>query len=193
LKLSDWDEAAWYTFVTPNEAIAEILCDQMMNKRLPRQEESLCNLSDPAMNWWYRRKANSITLYTGAHKGFDNKGFLSLGPLGDPNLAQRRWKRFMDFLNQHSRQFGLVHFSVQQHQMVWEFSDQDAPMAIALEQWLQKGTAMPEEYFPPGQEAIVAQLYLKEVAFARQLWLQLEELLANSVPLNTRDSFAAKQ
>ncbi len=80
-------------FIVENPSEAEIIHDQIHNRRYPFNEEIMCNLSDPGFSWWLTKKPKgfqlSFTISVSYHD--DN---LKLGPLGDRELAIRMFQRF---------------------------------------------------------------------------------------------------
>jgi len=103
LRLVDGDspvESRLRFFLVDDPAQAEIIHDNLNNRRFPTNEELMCNISDPGFSWWL----------TGFGEGFQLSFNLSLsegtakvrlGPLGDQQLALRNFQNF-EFLIQTS-------------------------------------------------------------------------------------------
>lgn len=78
-------------FLVENPYQAEIIHDQLNNRRFPIDEEMMCNLSDPGFSWWLTPKEKgfqlSFTLSVGT-----NSDSMKLGPLGDQQLALKNFQ-----------------------------------------------------------------------------------------------------
>ncbi len=78
-------------FLLENPLHAEIIHDQLNNRRFPIHEERMCNLSDPGFSWWLKKTGKgfhiSFTLSVGL--GDDT---VKLGPLGDKELAVKNFQ-----------------------------------------------------------------------------------------------------
>lgn len=78
-------------FIVENPYQAEIIHDQLNNRRFPVNEESMCNLSDPGFSWWLIPKGSgfqiSFTLSVS-----EAEGMVKLGPLGDQQVALKNFQ-----------------------------------------------------------------------------------------------------
>lgn len=78
-------------FLVENPHQAEIIHDQLNNRRFPVNEEMMCNISDPGFSWWLSSKGKgfqiSFTLSV-----TDEAGTVKLGPLGDQQIALRNFQ-----------------------------------------------------------------------------------------------------
>lgn len=72
-------------FVVENPSEAEIIHDQLHNRRFPVHEEMMCNLSDPGFSWWLTKKENGFQLSFTMSVADEHS--TKLGPLGDKELA----------------------------------------------------------------------------------------------------------
>ncbi len=86
-------------FMVENPSEAEIIHDQLHNRRFPISEELLCNLSDPGFSWWLTKKMAgfqiSFTMSVAA-----SAETVKIGPLGDRELALRNFLRFAELVNE---------------------------------------------------------------------------------------------
>lgn len=84
-------------FPVENQNQAEIIHDQLNNRRFPMQEEMLCNLSDPGFSWWLTKRENSFQLAFTLSIN-ESEESVKLGPLGDHQLALRNFQSFENLL-----------------------------------------------------------------------------------------------
>lgn len=76
---------------------AEIIHDQLNNRRFPVHEETLCNLSDPGFSWWLTSKGQFFQVSFTMSVGLDESS-VKLGPLGDHQLAMKNFLAFSELL-----------------------------------------------------------------------------------------------
>lgn len=86
-------------FIVENQYQAEIIHDQLNNRRFPVDEEMICNLSDPGFSWWLTKKGLSFQLSFTLSVGMDESP-IKLGPLGDHQLALRNFQDLAQILSQ---------------------------------------------------------------------------------------------
>ena len=77
----------WFSTETRNQA--EHVHARMGQRRFPRREEDVCNLSDPGFSWWMESSQGHFTLF--GKMNWVKEGLVRLGPLHDMNLAAPRW------------------------------------------------------------------------------------------------------
>jgi hypothetical protein len=76
-------------FMVEELAHAEIIHDQLHNRRFPVNEEMMCNLSDPGFSWWLTKKTDGFQISFNLSVSADSENTIKLGPLGDRELAIR--------------------------------------------------------------------------------------------------------
>jgi hypothetical protein len=76
---------------------AEIIHDQLNNRRFPVNEETLCNLSDPGFSWWLTSKDHAFQVSFTMSVGLDESS-VKLGPLGDHALGMKNFQAFSALL-----------------------------------------------------------------------------------------------
>jgi hypothetical protein len=86
-------------FLVENPSDAEIIHDQLHNRRFPVFEELLCNLSDPGFSWWLTKKDGSFQISFTMSVTADDQT-IKLGPIGDRELALRNFQRFAELVNE---------------------------------------------------------------------------------------------
>lgn len=84
-------------FIVENEYQAEVIHDQLNNRRFPVNEEMMCNLSDPGFSWWMTKREHSLQVAFNL-SSFLDEGTSKLGPLGDRELAVKNFIQFGELL-----------------------------------------------------------------------------------------------
>jgi hypothetical protein len=83
-------------FIVENQFQAEVIHDQLNNRRFPVHEEMMCNLSDPGFSWWMTKKDNALQVSFNLSSTQDES--TKLGPLGDRELAVKSFLSFGELL-----------------------------------------------------------------------------------------------
>lgn len=163
-------------FPTYDEAFAETIIDQLINRRFPRQEAIVCNLSDPGFSWWLSCENLSFEVYFQSHGIERDENLIQLGPLGDPYIAYQFFKKSFSFfkskfsINEFSAtekgfsvscsQNSEVHFQ----QLVQLFIDGNFPWDDSA---FNKGTS-------PDKALL---LYFYELSLLRRFWVDIQSRL----------------
>lgn len=170
----------WFSTETLDQA--EHVHGRMGQRRFPRREEDVCNLSDPGFSWWLESHGASFTVY--GKMNWVREGLTRLGPVHDVNLAGARWSELATALtalalpvnvtNEVSR-FQLS--AAEEHAWlieefrrvftVGEVSDELRDMFVILG----KRGAQPAHLES-------CWYFLQEVATARKFWLQIQTQLS---------------
>ena len=77
-------------FQTESVELAQMITDQLANRRFPRIEDQLCNLSDPGFSWWLSDEESKFTIYYKSHGLGREERFMKLGPIGDRMIHSKR-------------------------------------------------------------------------------------------------------
>jgi len=85
----------WFSTQTRNQA--EHVHARIGQRRFPRREEDVCNLSDPGFSWWMESSSTTFTLY--GKMNWVKEGLVRLGPLHDVNLATPHWTELATVLS----------------------------------------------------------------------------------------------
>jgi hypothetical protein len=84
-------------FIVKNPSEAEIIHDQLHNRRFPIDEEMVCNISDPGFSWWLTKKDQGFQISFTMSVASDEKT-IKLGPLGDRELAIKKFKELEELI-----------------------------------------------------------------------------------------------
>lgn len=164
-------------FIVENPSEAEIIHDQLHNRRFPVNEELMCNLSDPGFSWWLTRKSGGFQLSFTMSVAQD-ENTLKLGPLGDRELAIRNFQSLenlvtsagigMNIQNELNRvQFtDCEEFLLEELKDVFEFgvvTDTMKDLFKILARKTKDASSLEETWF-----------YLHELAAMRRFWIQIQ-------------------
>jgi hypothetical protein len=163
-------------FLVENFSEAEIIHDQLHNRRFPVNEEMMCNLSDPGFSWWLTKKESGFQLSFTMSVADDSS--LKLGPLGDRELALRNFQMFealissagiaMNVQNETNRvQFtDTEEFILEELQDIFEFgviTQTLKDLFKILSRRIQDASVLEETWF-----------YFNELAAVRRFWIQVQ-------------------
>lgn len=164
-------------FILENYHQAEIIHDQISNRRFPFHEELVCNLSDPAFSWWLTKKPYELEI---AFTLSMNETSLSkkLGPIGDQQLAVKNFQLFQRVLDEAGlrlsvqNEIGKVQILCQEDLLFEEFIDlfELGVMGGALAGFFKllskriKDQSLLETLW----------IYFQEIAAMRRFWIQIQ-------------------
>lgn len=167
-------------FVVDNHYQAEIIHDQLNNRRFPIHEEHMCNLSDPGFSWWLTKKENSFQISFNLSSTGDD--IVKLGPLGDHQLASQTFFQLGQLLSRTGLSFDIqneinrIQFAEGEPVLMEEFQDLFEFGVIGqgltdlfklLSRREQKSSVLESTWF-----------YLQELASIRRFWIQIQFDLA---------------
>lgn len=111
-------------FTVDNLCHAELIHEYVNNRRFPRFEENVCNISDPGFSWWMVKKEKKFQVALTLSLSSED-GMIKLGPLGDHQVALKRMSEFESLLSD----VGLaLNFQMETNRFVVEGSEDDLLM-----------------------------------------------------------------
>lgn len=170
-------ESKLRTFIVDNPSQAEIIHDQVGNRRFPVQEELMCNLSDPGFSWWLTKKKTGfqISFNLSSSSGEETT---KLGSLGDRELAMRSFRALEALM----RESGLD-LNIQNEMNRVQFSEGEEFLLEELKDLFEFGVVSDGliQIFKLiskrcGQHSELETLwfYLQELAALRRFWIQVQ-------------------
>ena len=159
-------------FATSRLELAEVVADQLFNRRFALEEDELCNISDPGGSWWITQDGEKITLFFGGHYS-DEK--INLGPLGDVMVAHSLFQRGESWLR---RLFPVEEFSLSSKCLVLLPMDSGHRVFQQFLDIFIKG----EKPLHPSFGTSALSLYLEELAVVRRFWLHLQDNVISRGP-----------
>jgi hypothetical protein len=164
-------------FIVENQYQAEVIHDQLNNRRFPVNEEMMCNLSDPGFSWWMTQKGNALQVAFNLSSSPEDTT-MKLGPLGDRELAIKSFLSFGELLNKS----GLALSIVNEPNRV-TFEEDDRLLIDDIQDLFEMGTIGNgiTELFrllakKSADDGVMESLwyYFQELASIRRFWIQIQ-------------------
>lgn len=163
-------------FIVDNLFQAEIIHDQINNRRFPIHEELICNISDPGFSWWLTKKEKGFQLaFTMSVASEEDT--IKLGPMGDRELAIRNFQTFEDLVTKAG-----LEMNIQNEINRVQFTDCDPFLQEELKDIFEFGVitdSMQELFRSLGN--MTTWLYFQELAAVRRFWIQIQYDLNSKV------------
>lgn len=166
------DEHDVYFFETHSFELAQIVSDQYLKRRLPLNEEMVCNISDPGFSWWFCEKEDGFLLSfktTGFH---DNLDLINLGPIGDRKVASLVLRECIDLFS-----LVLKHTQLSCSEKAFQVQSEELGhlYLIELRNLFLKGERAErlEQYFEKNQNKTLG-FYFRELSVLRSFWIELQ-------------------
>jgi hypothetical protein len=169
-------------FILENHLQAEIIHDQIANRRFPVNEEMMCNLSDPGFSWWLTNKTNGFQISFTLSVGSDDDT-VKLGPVGDHQLALRSFQQMENLM----QEAGL-NLNIQNEINRVQFNDGEDFLLEELKDLFEFGVLgegmtnlfkLLARRISDHSQLETLWLYLQEIAAMRQFWIQIQYDLGN--------------
>lgn len=162
-------------FVCESLEQAEVLHELFSNRRLPKEEDVLCNISDPGFSWWLDTQPGRCTIYFKSHGVECAQSYLKLGPLSDINVFRRRMNQLNALLQNHACGMSIYE---DDSSLNISLNGQQSPFFNAVKKLILKGELDEDgELIGILYENITLRYYLQEVALVRRFWLHIEQIL----------------
>ena len=164
-------------FIVENQYQAEVIHDQLNNRRFPVDEEMMCNLSDPGFSWWMTKKERTLQVAFNLSSSLDDGAF-KLGPLGDRELAVRSFLQFGELLSRSG-----LELSVQNEPNRVVFEEVEKLLLQDMQDLFEMGVIgdgitelfrlLAKKSNPEG-ELESTWYYFQELASIRRFWIQIQ-------------------
>jgi hypothetical protein len=169
-------------FMLENHLQAEIIHDQISNRRFPINEEIMCNLSDPGFSWWLTKKPNGFQISFTLSVGSDDDT-VKLGPIGDHQLALRSFQQMESLM-----QKAGLDLNIQNETNRVQFNDGEEFLLEELKELFEFGVIgdgmvnlfkLLARRVSDHSQLETLWLYLLEIAAMRRFWIQVQYDLGN--------------
>lgn len=170
-------------FLVENPFQAEIIHDQLNNRRFPIHEEMMCNISDPGFSWWLTSKGEGFQLsFTMSVASSDTT--VKLGPLGDQQLALKNFRKLENIMTD----AGLS-LNIQNEMSRVQFAEGEEFLMEELKDLFHYGVVSDsmKDLFKLLSKSVSDQstlemswYYLQELAAMRRFWIQIQYDLSDS-------------
>jgi len=160
-----------FYFETSCVETAEVLVDQIMNRRFPLQDELLFNISDPGFYWWLQENENEFKISFRTPVIERDKNFECLGPLGDNKISIAR---FFDLFSLFKKEFGILNLKSDEKTLVFLKSPSDSTKHKNFRKFLSEG----ENFFSLNEElSPTLFFFIEELTSTRRFWLLIHSLI----------------
>lgn len=163
-------------FEIPTMELGQIIQEQVLNRRFPLDEDSVCNISDPGFSWWMDLSENRFEIFFRSHGLNRAEKFIQLGPIGDGQTAHVR-------LNQASRlirsSFPISEFYCDDRSFAVATQRPEHPGFVAFKKIFLEGINQTTlENFPENHHGRTLYYYFHELAFVRKFWIEVKSKLS---------------
>lgn len=175
LKAQNENDNIFY-FETKTFEVAEIIKDQIINRRFPIQEDAVCNISDPGYSWWMDVTPGRFEIHFKSNSIQRAEKFVKLGPVGDSKIAMLRLNQAHALLRS---SFPLTEFSCTDKSLVVATSKPDHSSFLSFQNIFLHGEnhTCPEN-FPDNSTGKTLYFYFLELATLRKFWIEVEAKLS---------------
>jgi hypothetical protein len=164
-------------FMLDTHLQAEIIHDQISNRRFPVDEEMMCNLSDPGFSWWLTKKTNGFQIsFTFSVSSEDST--VKLGPIGDQQLALKSFQEMESLMNEAG-----LNLNIQNEYNRVQFNDGEELLLEELKDLFEfgvMGDGMTKLFkllarrIGNHSKLETLWLYFQEIAAMRRFWIQIQ-------------------
>jgi hypothetical protein len=165
-------------FETKSFELAEAIREQIINRRFPHQEDSLCNISDPGFSWWMNVDQDSnerFEIFFRSHGINRAEKYIQLGPLGDCSVAALRMNQARTLLRS---SFPISEFSCDDKSFAVASLKPDHLSFISFKNIFLEGVNLTElDNFPDNGVGRTLYYYFHELAIVRKFWIEVKAKL----------------
>lgn len=164
-------------FLVENPGQAEIIHDQLNNRRFPVHEEMMCNISDPGFSWWLTTRGEGFQL-SFTMSVSSSESTVKLGPLGDQQLALKNFRKLETMITE----AGLA-LNIQNEMSRVQFTEGEEFLMEELKDLFQFGVVSEsmQDLFKLLNKSVgdhstleMSWFYLQELAAMRRFWIQIQ-------------------
>ena len=163
--------------------IADVIKENLANKRFPIEEENVFNVSDPGESWWFSDEGDTFKIYFKLSRTEKIHQFTKLGPLGD---TVRFSDLFLKLQGYFQKIFPVADYASGSAQVLMSSAERDNVNFRSLKHLFKSGEVTPELFdflknweMSPESNAYKdslqkANYILIELATIRSFWLEIE-------------------
>ena len=182
LKLSNSDDVSSLVcfFQTATIEHAYVIKEQIINRRFPIVEDSVCNISDPGFSWWMNIEDDEegngkFQIFFRSHGIFRTEKYIQLGPIGDGSEAALRLNQARTLFN---GSFPISEFSCDDKCFTVATSKPDHLSFVSFIKIFLTGENFTDiENFPDTNTGRSLFYYFHELAIVRKFWIEVKSKL----------------
>ncbi len=151
--------------------------EQIINRRFPHQEDSLCNISDPGFSWWMDVSGSGgrFEIFFKSHGINRADKYIQLGPIGDGGVAALRMNQARTLLRS---SFPISEFSCDDKSFSVASQKPDHLGFISFKNIFLEGINNTDtENFPDNSMGRTLYYYFHELAIVRKFWIEVKTKL----------------
>lgn len=181
LKLNKGDNVDQvFFFKTKNFELAESIREQIVNRRFPKIEDSVCNISDPGFSWWMdvslQDGEGKFEIFFKSHSINRAEKYIQLGPIGDGAIAALRLNQARTLLRS---SFPISEFVCTDRSFTITTTKPDHLSFLSFKNIFLLGeNHTEEENFPDNTLGRTLYFYFHEVAVIRKFWIEVQNRLS---------------
>ncbi len=185
LKLNNEDDISQVSFFeTRTYELAEVVREQIINRRFPHQEDAVCNISDPGFSWWMNvsdfnhddEKLGRFEIFFRSHGINRADKYIQLGPIGDGSVAALRLNQARTLLRS---SFPISEFSCDDKSFTVASLKPDHLSFISFKNIFLQGINNTQlENFPDNSLGRTLYYYFHELAVVRKFWIEVKTKLS---------------
>jgi hypothetical protein len=167
-------------FQTSSFELALSIKEQILNRRFPLIEDSVCNISDPGFSWWMNIEDESdgsekFQIFFRSHGVFRTEKYIQLGPIGDGAVAALKLNQARSLF---SCSFPISEFSCDDKCFTVATTKPDHLSFISfLKIFLTGENNTDIENFPDNPMGRSLYYYFHELAIVRKFWIEVKTKL----------------
>lgn len=169
-------------FQTKNLELADAIKEQVINRRFPHLEDSLCNISDPGFSWWMNLNPSDndgggkFEIFFRSHGINRAEKYIQLGPIGDGAMAALRMNQARTLLRS---SFPIREFSCDDKSFSLASTKPDHSGFLSFKNiFLEGSNHTVEENFPDNSMGRTLFYYFHELAVVRKFWIEVKSKLS---------------
>ncbi|NOT80909.1 MAG: hypothetical protein HOP07_18135 [Bacteriovoracaceae bacterium] len=171
-------------FETKTFELAEVLREQIINRRFPHQEDAVCNISDPGFSWWmnvsdFENKEDRLgrfEIFFRSHGINRAEKYIQLGPIGDGSVAALRLNQARTLLRS---SFPIGEFSCDDKSFSVASLKPDHLGFISFKNIFLEGVNNTKlENFPDNSLGRTLFYYFHELSIVRKFWIEVKAKLS---------------
>lgn len=169
-------------FQTKNLELADAIKEQVINRRFPHLEDSLCNISDPGFSWWMNINpadadgGGKFEIFFRSHGINRAEKYIQLGPIGDGAIAALRMNQARTLLRS---SFPISEFSCDDKSFSLASTKPDHSGFLSFKNIFLEGINQTvEENFPDNSMGRTLFYYFHELAVVRKFWIEVKSKLS---------------
>lgn len=169
-----------FFFKTKNFELAESIREQIVNRRFPKVEDSVCNISDPGFSWWMdvslQDGEGRFEIFFKSHSINRAEKYIQLGPIGDGAIAALRLNQARTLLRS---SFPISEFVCTDRSFTITTTKPDHLSFLSFKNIFLLGeNHTEEENFPDNTLGRTLYFYFHEVAVIRKFWIEVQNRLS---------------